>query len=93
MGTKTVCVSCCFVYLILLFGHGLTSALPDQKGLAMQKWSSAKNVDAMNYDQVDDCGKFLDPCGGALPPCCPPCFCENGACLNSTLPAISMINI
>ena len=89
MGSKTVCVLSCFVYLILLFGYGLASALPDQKGLAMQKWSSPKDVDAMNYDQGDDCGTFLDPCGGAKdPPCCPPCFCGSGLCVNSTLPAI-----
>ena len=93
MGTKTFSVLSCLVCLIFLFGYGLTAALPNQKGLAMQRWSGAKNVNEMNYDKGDDCGTFLDPCGGAKdPPCCPPCFCENGSCLNSTLPAIYMID-
>ena len=89
MRAKTVCALSCLVYFTFLFDYGLASALPDQKRLAMQIWSSAKNVEAMNHDQGDDCGTFLDPCGGAKdPPCCPPCFCGSGLCVNSTLPDI-----
>ena len=94
MGTKTVYIISCFVCLIFLFSYGLAVALPDQNGLAMQKWSNAKTVDAINYDKGDDCGTFLDPCGGTKdPPCCPPCFCGNGLCVNSTLHATYMIKI
>ena len=75
--------------LMLSFNFGLVlpAKMSKGEGFKSQRWNGVDSINRMEYIKYEnDCGNFLDPCGGKDDlPCCPPDFCLQGMCQNNTL--------